>query len=57
MQKPRSDAPAELDDVRTLLNTWHLPHLTRVPVDDLTALASDRSAWTAARCCRSAATV
>jgi hypothetical protein len=30
-----SDAPGALESVRALMNTWHVPHELRRPVDDL----------------------
>ncbi|GAA4042222.1 CGNR zinc finger domain-containing protein [Nonomuraea soli] len=40
-----SEAPGELEQVRTFLNTWWLPNETRVPEDRLPALAADAGAW------------
>jgi hypothetical protein len=42
-----SVAPDYLEDVRTLVNTWHIPNDIRVPTDDLPALAADEQAWRA----------
>ena len=44
----RSDAPGDLEDVRTFLNTWAIPNDSRMPVDDLDDLAGDRPRWAAA---------
>ncbi|WP_280497607.1 CGNR zinc finger domain-containing protein [Nocardia asiatica] len=38
-------APGTLEQVRTFLNTWRLPHETRTPVDDLPALVTRASDW------------
>jgi hypothetical protein len=43
-----STAPGELEQVRTFLNTWWIPNDTRVPVDDLAALAADPPRWSRA---------
>lgn len=48
MKQPPSDAPGSLEQVRTLLNTWRVPHHDRVPVDDLPALAVSARRWRAA---------
>jgi|SRR5690606_3527104 len=40
-----SAAPGRLEQVRTFLNTWRLPHDTRTPVDDLPDLARRARAW------------
>jgi hypothetical protein len=42
---PSSAAPGELEQVRTFLNTWWIPNDTRVPVDELAALAADPARW------------
>jgi hypothetical protein len=42
-----SDAPDYLEDVRKLINTWHIPNDTRVATDDLPGLAADEGAWRA----------
>jgi predicted RNA-binding Zn ribbon-like protein len=44
----RSDAPGMLESVRALLNTWRIPHDTRLPADALTELARTPKRWTAA---------
>jgi predicted RNA-binding Zn ribbon-like protein len=43
-----SSAPGRLEQVRTFLNTWELPHETRTPADHLPALVADAEAWRAA---------
>ncbi|MGY2009990.1 CGNR zinc finger domain-containing protein [Nocardia gipuzkoensis] len=40
-----SSAPGTLEQVRTFLNTWRLPHETRTPADDLPALLSRATDW------------
>lgn len=40
-----SAAPGRLEQVRTFLNTWQLPHDTREPVDRLPDLAADEPGW------------
>jgi hypothetical protein len=42
-----SIAPGRLEQVRTFLNTWRVPHETRTPEDRLPELAGDASAWRA----------
>jgi hypothetical protein len=42
---PSSAAPGELEQVRAFLNTWWIPNDTRVPVDELGALAADPPRW------------
>ena len=42
-----SEAPGRLEQVRTFLNTWRIPHETRLPTDVLPTLACDRKAWEA----------
>jgi CGNR zinc finger len=41
----RSQAPGRLEQIRTLLNTWRVPHGTRVPVDDLADMTTSPQAW------------
>lgn len=48
MKQSLSEAPGSLEQVRTLLNTWRVPHHDRVPVDDLPDLAASRPRWRAA---------
>jgi predicted RNA-binding Zn ribbon-like protein len=43
-----SDAPGELEELRTFLNTWWVPNDTRRPVDDLAMLAGDHDQWSGA---------
>lgn len=40
-----SAAPGDLEDVRSLVNTWRVPNDTRAPVDELPALRADAGAW------------
>jgi predicted RNA-binding Zn ribbon-like protein len=40
-----SDAPGNLEELRTFLNTWWVPNDTRQPVDDLAVLASEHDQW------------
>lgn len=40
-----SAAPGRLEQVRTFLNTWEVPNDTRVAVDRLPDLVSDRQHW------------
>lgn len=42
-----SVAPGRFEQVRTFLNTWRLPHETRIPEDVLADLASDADNWLA----------
>ncbi|MHA3020228.1 CGNR zinc finger domain-containing protein [Mycobacterium sp. BMJ-28] len=41
----RSGAPEGLEDVRTLLNSWHIPNDTRIPRDDLSSWLDDGEFW------------
>ena len=41
----RSGAPGALEDVRAVLNSWHIPNDTRLPQDDLGAWATDDDGW------------
>ncbi len=43
-----SDAPGELEELRTFLNSWWVPNDSRQPVDDLPTLAVDRRQWSRA---------
>lgn len=45
MQDPPSAAPGSLEQVRTFLNSWRLPHDTREPVDDLPGWLADPREW------------
>lgn len=40
-----SNAPGRLEQVRTFLNTWRLPHETRTPADDLPSLITRAADW------------
>ncbi|WP_019927252.1 CGNR zinc finger domain-containing protein [Nocardia sp. BMG111209] len=40
-----STAPGRLEQVRTFLNTWRVPHETRTATDDLPELISDPQRW------------
>ncbi|WP_131738236.1 CGNR zinc finger domain-containing protein [Actinomadura roseirufa] len=42
---PNRLAPAYLEDVRVLINTWHIPNETRVETDELPRLADDPRLW------------
>ena len=46
MVNMKSAAPAKLESIRALLNTWRIPNETRQPVDDLPDLVADSDAWT-----------
>ncbi|WP_159847740.1 CGNR zinc finger domain-containing protein [Nocardia sp. CY41] len=43
-----SSAPGDLEQIRTFLNTWRLPHETRSPADDLPVLMTRSADWRAA---------
>ncbi|HEX8078724.1 MAG TPA: CGNR zinc finger domain-containing protein [Jatrophihabitans sp.] len=46
-QAEHESAPAQLETVRALLNTWLIPNGTRLPVDQLPGLWRDRRSWRA----------
>jgi predicted RNA-binding Zn ribbon-like protein len=37
--------PGDIEQIRVFLNTWRVPHDTRVPVDDLAVLADAPEDW------------
>src|ERR1700759_1569842 len=45
MHDPPSEAPGSLEQVRTLLNSWRVPHDTREPTDDLPGWLADPAEW------------
>ena len=47
MHDPPSEAPGSLEQVRTLLNSWRIPHDTREPTDDLPGWFADPAEWAA----------
>ncbi|MFF0488602.1 CGNR zinc finger domain-containing protein [Nocardia sp. NPDC003482] len=41
----RSGAPGDLEEVRTLLNSWNVPNDTRIPRDQLSEWSADERVW------------
>ena len=43
MSHENQTAPGELENVRSLLNTWHVPNSTRVPEDEFDAFVAQQA--------------